>query len=57
MLRAIVGVRMRVERIEAKRKLSQNKNGADFGGVVEGLAGGGDAIAREVAGLMREIGQ
>jgi transcriptional regulator len=51
--RGIVGVEMRVERIDAKRKLSQNKSEADFAGVARGLAATEDAMAREVAGLMR----
>ncbi|WGL53572.1 FMN-binding negative transcriptional regulator [Nocardioides sp. BP30] len=37
MLRAIVGVELRVERIEAKAKLSQNRSEADRRGVIEGL--------------------
>lgn len=54
MLRGIVGVEMRVERIEVKRKLSQNKSGADFEGVVEGLSATEGAGAQEVAQLMRD---
>ena len=52
--RGIVGVTLTAERIEAKRKLSQNKSEADFGGVVSGLAASDDAMQREVAALMRE---
>jgi len=37
-LRAIVGVELRISRIEAKAKLSQNRPAADIDGVVEGLA-------------------
>lgn len=37
MLRAIVGVELRVERVEAKAKLSQNRSEADRAGVVAGL--------------------
>lgn len=37
MLKAIVGVEMRVERIEAKAKLSQNRSEADRAGVITGL--------------------
>jgi transcriptional regulator len=51
--RGIVGVTLHVDRIEAKRKLSQNKGAADFGGVAEGLAASEDAMEREVAALMR----
>ncbi len=54
MLRGIIGVTLKAERIEAKRKLSQNKSEADFAGVKQGLAASGDPMAREVADLMRE---
>ncbi|MEQ1708044.1 MAG: FMN-binding negative transcriptional regulator [Terricaulis sp.] len=57
LLGAIVGVEMRVDRIEAKRKLSQNKGAADFGGVVAGLSVDDDAMAREIADQMREAGK
>lgn len=53
LLRGIVGVELRVERIEAKRKLSQNKSAADYAGVARGLAASDDPLAHEVAGLMR----
>lgn len=43
-LRAIVGVEMQVERIEAKFKLSQNKDAADRAGVLAGLAGSGQDL-------------
>ena len=51
--RGIVGVSLHVDRIEAKRKLSQNKSEADFNGVADGLAAREDAMEREVATLMR----
>ena len=51
MLRGIVGVSVKIDRIEAKRKLSQNKAGADFDGTVEGL----EREAPEVAAQMRAI--
>jgi transcriptional regulator len=53
LLRGIVGVRVHVERIDAKRKLSQNKSEADFAGVAAGLAASADPMAHEVAALMR----
>lgn len=53
LLRGIVGVSLHVERIEAKRKLSQNKSEADFSGVVAGLGASAEAAARDVAALMR----
>jgi transcriptional regulator len=36
-LRAIVGVDVTVERVEAKAKLSQNRSAADRAGVIAGL--------------------
>jgi transcriptional regulator len=53
LLRGIVGMELRAERVEAKRKLSQNKSEADFEGVMRGLAASSDAMARDVAALMR----
>jgi transcriptional regulator len=53
LLRGIVGVRFQTERIDAKRKLSQNKSEADFGGVAAGLAASADPMAHEIAALMR----
>lgn len=53
LLRGIVGVALHVDKIEAKRKLSQNKREADFSGVAAGLAAEADPLAQEVAVLMR----
>lgn len=53
LLRGIVGVALHAERIEAKRKLSQNKGAADREGVALGLSESGDAMAQEMAGLVR----
>ena len=45
-LKAIVGVEMVVESVEAKAKLSQNRSGEDRAGVVAGLEGTpGEAVA------------
>ena len=52
-LRSIVGVRMRITSIEAKRKLSQNKVAADRAGVIAGLDRSPKLGARETAALMR----
>jgi transcriptional regulator len=54
MLRAIVGVTLTAESVEAKRKLSQNKAAADFNGVTEGMAASEAPMAQEVAALMRQ---
>ncbi len=48
-LRAIVGVEMHIERVEAKAKLSQNRSPADRAGVVEGLRD--DDRSRPAAGV------
>lgn len=54
-LKGIVGLRLRIERIEGKRKLSQNRPAADRRGVVEGLraepAPGRGALAEAMAAL------
>lgn len=41
-LRAIVGIEVRIGRVEAKAKLGQNRSAADIDGVVEGLRAVGD---------------
>ena len=49
--RAIVGLEMSISSIDAKRKLSQNRNAADFEGVVDGLSAGSpreQAVAAEM---------
>ena len=51
-LRAIVGVELIVDRLEAKRKLSQNRSADDIAGVVEGLSRG-DGSERAVASEMQ----
>ncbi len=52
-LRAIVGVEIAVERVEAKAKLSQNRSEADREGVVRGLLDEDSRQAHEVAEQMR----
>ena len=51
-LRAIVGVEILIERIEAKAKLSQNRSDADIDGVIEGLSQVGRT---EIAEAMRKV--
>lgn len=49
--RAIVGLELRITRLEAKRKLSQNRDAADIEGTIAGLAEGGpteQAVAAEM---------
>ena len=50
---AIVGIELRIERIEGIEKLSQNKTNADRAGVIQGLHGRGDAQSDAMAELMR----
>jgi transcriptional regulator len=51
-LRAIVGVELVIEQVEAKAKLSQNRSEADRAGVVEGLRTDGTPSGAAVAQLM-----
>ena len=51
-LRAIVGLRMPITRIEGKRKMSQNRSVADRAGVAAGLATSNLAADRAVAALI-----
>ncbi len=52
-LRAIVGIEVAVDRIEGKRKLSQNRSDEDQLGVVRGLTATHDPAARSLADAMR----
>ena len=53
MLKAIVGFALPIQRLEGKRKLSQNRNAADIAGVREGLATSPDVHDQALAHLMR----
>ncbi len=53
-LRAIVGIELEIERIEAKWKLSQNRGAADVAGAIEGLRAGSDDD-RALADAMAEV--
>ena len=44
-LKAIVGVEVRISRIEAKAKLSQNRSAEDVAGVITGLEDSGEAAS------------
>jgi transcriptional regulator len=54
-LRAIVGIEFAVEDVEAKAKLSQNRDDADFAGVVSGLRREGAGRERAVADSMAAL--
>jgi len=51
-LKGIVGVRMPITRLVAKRKMSQNRSAEDRAGVARGLAESGCPIHRRVASLI-----
>ena len=53
MLKAIVGFSLPIQRLEGKRKLSQNRSTADIAGVREGLAASPDVHDQALAHLMR----
>jgi len=53
--RAIVGLELRITRLEAKAKLSQNRSDADIQGAIEGLATGSPR-ERAVADAMQREG-
>jgi transcriptional regulator len=55
MIKGIVAFEMPIARLEGKFKLSQNRSAADREGAIKGLEGSSDAIAKEVARLMREF--
>ncbi|NBB62537.1 FMN-binding negative transcriptional regulator [Pseudomonas sp. ODNR1LW] len=52
MLKAIIGFALPIQRLQGKRKLSQNRNAADIAGVREGLAASPDAQDQALAHLM-----
>jgi transcriptional regulator len=51
--RAIVGLELRITRLEGKRKLSQNRSAADVDGAIDGLDNGSRS-ERAVAAAMRD---
>jgi len=52
-LTAIVGIELLVTAVEAKAKLSQNRDPADVVGVIDGLSDDGSPAARQVVALMQ----
>ncbi|HYK94395.1 MAG TPA: FMN-binding negative transcriptional regulator [Candidatus Dormibacteraeota bacterium] len=53
-VRAIVGLELRITRLEAKRKLTQNRSQADFEGTIAGLAAGTPREQAVAAEMRRE---
>jgi transcriptional regulator len=56
-LRAIVGIELVISRVEAKFKMSQNRNDADVDGVVAGLAADGLTTVSEAVQRLRRTAQ
>lgn len=54
-MRGIVGLRIEVSRIEAAKKMSQNRNAADFAHIIEKLEESGRAEEQAVADIMRQV--
>jgi len=52
----VVGLELSIERVEAKRKLSQNRDEADRQGVIAGLSASDSPGDRAVAEAMRDAG-
>lgn len=55
MLRAVVGIEIRLNRVEGKAKMSQNKRPEDVRGIVDGLLGdsSGDAAAQTASWMQQ----
>ena len=53
-LKAIVGVELKIDRLEGKWKMSQNRPAADIDGVIDGLSASDGARERTVAEIVRE---
>ena len=53
--RGIVGLTLRITRLEAKAKMSQNRDARDRAGVIEGLVRRGSADDHEVATLVEKL--
>jgi transcriptional regulator len=51
---AIVGLELRIDRLEAKRKLSQNRSDADIAGTIAGLSSGGPGEQAVAASMLEQ---
>jgi transcriptional regulator len=54
-LRGIIGIEIRIQQVDAKAKLSQNRSSADRHGVIDGLSAEGRAEASVVAAAMQAL--
>lgn len=52
LMKGVVGFEIEIDRLEGKKKLSQNRSPADQAGTIQGLLATGEAGARGVAELM-----
>jgi len=55
MLRAIVGIRLPIARLQGARKLSQNRSAQDIAGVLESLSNSTDYLDNQLAAQMRQL--
>ena len=55
MLRAIVGIRMPIARLQGARKLSQNRSAQDIAGVRDSLSRSPDYLDNQLAAQMRQL--
>lgn len=55
MLRAIVGIRLPIARLQGARKLSQNRSAQDIAGVRDGLSASPDYLDNQLAAHMRQL--
>lgn len=55
MLRAVVGLRMPIARLQGARKLSQNRSAQDIAGVRDGLGSSSDYLDNQLAAQMRQL--
>jgi len=55
MLRAIVGIRLPIARLQGARKLSQNRSAPDIAGVRAGLSSSTDYLDNQLAAQMRQL--
>lgn len=53
-LRGIVGFKLQIESVDAKKKMSQNRNDADYKIIVEKLSESVDPIDNQVSGIMKK---
>jgi len=54
-LKGIVGFKMKIEKVQASYKLSQNRNDADHESIIKHLEKRGDEFSRKIAQDMRDI--